>query len=423
MTNVRHLRRVSPPLAAYHRVGHRDAALVARLLDLGLPVGAGVIVDPAARQRTDQLRTSALENGVEIILDPKSVELSTIGGRGSSSVARLEWAGTQPHTPDGLTGATGTVVAEQIAESVCDQGATAVLAPTHFLDLNRRWIDVDAALTRALRASLNNADAGTKVIYYPLVASLRLLRDHATMTAVVTSLRQLVLDRAIDGVFLRIQGFGTTKAGSQNLRNYIRVARRLHDLGVPIVGERTGTVGVALATTGAIGGVESSITFGDNYDARRLLKPPSGKGFLPPPRVYLNDAMMLVSKADADTTLSKRGLARMRCQRVCCQRGRDSMLEDPRRHFVVSRVGELERLSTVPETARAEDYLTTVLTPASRAAAQLAQVVPTLRADAHRNRLDSWYEAIVRTVEQDAAASTPVSTSSVPTGARLRRGA
>lgn len=45
-TNVRHLRRVLPPLAGYLRVDYRDAVLVTRHMAQGMPMGGGVIVDP-----------------------------------------------------------------------------------------------------------------------------------------------------------------------------------------------------------------------------------------------------------------------------------------------------------------------------------------------------------------------------------------
>lgn len=419
-SNVRHLRRVTPPLAGYLRVGHRDAALVTKLLEQGLPTGAGVIVDPAARARTADLRSAAVENGVEVVLDPKSVELSTIGGMASSSVNSLPWAHTSPHTPGSISSAGSDALAEAVAASAVDQQVTGVLAPTHFLDANRAWLEVDAELTRRLRLHLDDNGAGSTVIYYPLVASLRLLRDREAMAPIMTQLRQLIAGREVDGVFLRVQGFGATKAGPRNLRSYLMAARDLHELGVPLVGERTGSVGVALAAFGAIGGIESSITHGEGYDARRLNKLPKGKGFVPAPRVYIADAMAMVGKTEATTILARRGFARLACQQVCCRRDRQAMLDDARRHFVVTRSNELTGLSMTPDSDRAEHYLTTALMPARDNAAQLARFLPALLS--HRDRLDDWYLALRRTLEEDHTAANRT-TALVPTGHRLARGA
>lgn len=418
-SNVRHLRRVSPPLANYFRVGHRDAALVSKLLEQGLPAGAGVIVDHAARKRTVDLRDAAVENGVEVILDPRSVELSTIGGMAATTVAQLPWAHESPQTPASLSGAAGEELSEKIAAAAVEERATGVLAPTHFLDEDAHWLEVDHELTAQLRAQLDASGAGSVVVYYPLVVSLRTLLEPATQSRILSQLSALASARQIDGVFLRVQGFGTTKAGPRNLRTYLRAARDMHALGVPLVGERTGSVGVALAAFGAIGGIESSITYGEAYDARRLYKLPKGNGFVPPPRVYIRDAMALVSKQDAEVIFNRRGFARLRCQQLCCGRGRQSTLEDPRRHFIVSRSSELTRLSATPANERAEHFLTTTLAPIKDNAAQLARFVPPLTK--HRDRLVDWHLALQRTLKDDA--TTGSTTAMVPTGHRLRRGA
>jgi len=417
-SNVRHLRRVSPPLAGYFRVGHRDAALVTKLLEQGLPTGSGVIVDPAAQSRTTDLRGVAVENGVEVILDPKSVELSTVGGMASSTVAKLRWAHPEPHTPSSLADRNGEILGAAVAESAIGHEVTGV-APTHFLDADPRWLDVDLALTTNLRRSLDENGAGSTVIYYPLVASLRTLNDAKTRARILSALADLIASRKIDGVFLRIHAFGTTKARPRSLRRYLNTARQLHDLGVPLVGERTGGVGVALAAFGAVGGIESSITYGEVYDARRLNKPPTGGGFVPAPRVYLKDAMALVSKQQASTILNRRGFARLGCQQACCGRNRHAVLDDPRRHFLVTRSNELTQLSTTPAPERAEHYVTTALTPARNNAAQLARFLPDLVK--HRDRLDDWYLALQRTLEDDA--KTGHTTALVPTGRRLSRSA
>lgn len=235
----------------------------------------------------------------------------------------------------------------------------------------------------------------------------------------MTGLGELARRRQLDGVFLRVQGFGTTKAGSRNLRSYLQVARRLHELGVPVVAERTGCVGVALSAFGAVGGIESSITYGESYDARRLMKPPQGKGFVPPPRVYLSSTMATLTVEQARSVLERRGFRRLGCQRSCCSNNRDGSLTDPRRHFVVTRAAELTEMSVVPAGDRAEHYLTTMLRPARDNAAQIARFDASLTK--HRDRLDDWNLALQRTLRDDLA-NAPT-TSLVPTGARLRRGA
>jgi hypothetical protein len=419
VTNIRHLRRVAPPLASYFRVGHRDASLMGKLLEQGFPVGSGVIVDPSAATRTAELRGTAVESGVEVILDSRAVELSTIGGFSLSTVAKLPWAGSEPHQPSNLTGPRGLAVAKSIAQTAIDQRVTGVLAPTHLLDNVETWLDVDAGLVGDLRDSLDGSGAGTTTIYYPLVVPLRLFRDERAVARIMESLSGMISARQIDGIFLRVQGFGSTRAGSRNLRTYIAVARTLHSLGVPLVGERTGCVGVALSAFGAVGGVESSLTYGENYDARRLMKKPEGKGFVPAPRVYLPGAMLTIPIDQARSVLGRRGFRRLACQRSCCSRDRDAVFNNPRRHFVVTRASELSDMSGIPNADRPEHYMTTSLTPARDNAAQIARFDS--RVAKHRDRLDDWCLALQRTLREDQA-SLPT-TALVPTGRRLQAGA
>jgi hypothetical protein len=147
---------------------------------------------------------------------------------------------------------------------------------------------------------------------------------------------------------------------------------------------------------------------------------PTGKGFVPPPRVYIADAMAMVAKQEASAILGRRGFARLACTQVCCRRDRQAMLDDARRHFVVARANELTRLSATPDSERAEEYLTTSLMPARDNAAQLARFLPSLTT--HRNRLDDWYLALQRTLDEDQSAAHRT-TALVPTGRRLARGA
>lgn len=67
--------------------------------------------------------------------------------------------------------------------------------------------------------------------------------------------------------------------------------RALHVLGVPLVAEHSGTVGVALLAFGAVGGIESGITIaeGVNLDGYLKLPKPDVKPFAPAPRVYLHE--------------------------------------------------------------------------------------------------------------------------------------
>ena len=417
MTNVRHLRPVGPPLGGYLRPGHRDSALLARLISQGFDVGAGIILDPSITERTADLRDVARSAGIELIADPRSVELSMAGGFARSSISSLPWAGASPHTYADLRNSGGDGLCRSIAAHVLETGVSAVLAPTHFIDGLPDWLPLDSHLTRQLRRELDALGANQVAIYYPLVSTLRTLSDDRVLERVVAGLSSLAREETIDAVWLRLHPFGTTSAGPINLRRYVAVAQALRGIGVPLVGEKTGTVGLLLLALNAVGAIESSITYGDRFDVRALQKPSDGKGFIPPPRVYFSTFGAMIKKSMA-RSLFERPILRSRhgCQSTCCPRGYRDMIDDPRRHFVISRALEVARISNVPAGVRAENYLTTWLRPASDRAVQVAELGPELMT--HRKRVDDWRVTVSTMLENPELEMS--SQSLVPTGRRSR---
>lgn len=416
-SSIRHLKALGPPLAGYVRAGSRDNAIIARLISQGLPVGAGIVYDAANSARSADLRSAAHEAGLECVLDPKSVELSTVGGFDRSSIASLPWAGSAPHQPADLEGSNRTQFVELMAIAAVETGASAMLAPTHFLDELSPWLSVDTVLASMLREALDRLGAKNVAIYYPLVTTLQVARSSGFGTRIRRSLERLADEGVIDAIWLRIHPFGTTSAGPLSLTRYVDFARSLHSIGVPLVGERTGTVGLALLGFNAVGGIESSVTFGDRYDHGALKKPSTGSGFVPPPRVYLQEVGAMVDRSVAAGLYERRGIkGRHQCGIGCCPRGIVDTLDDPRRHFLVNRASETSRLSAVPEGARPEHYLSTWLRPASDRMIQVVKAAPSLAG--HRVRLDNWRMTLMKLLDEGAPVA---SVALAPTGRRLRR--
>jgi len=77
---VRTLRAVDDPLGSYLRVTRRDTQFLAQMLVDGRNVGTGLVADPALTDQQRDLWTEAHERGVETVLDPRSLDLSTPGG-------------------------------------------------------------------------------------------------------------------------------------------------------------------------------------------------------------------------------------------------------------------------------------------------------------------------------------------------------
>lgn len=388
MTQPRTLRPVPDPLGSYLRIGRDHKVLLQMLVD-GRPVGTGLVADPCLDARQADVRNEARRRGVEVVFDPRTLELSTEGGFTRAGVQDLPWAGTAPHAPQDLAGAAGTLAARQIATAVAEGGYSGVLAPTHLLGSSSDpWVGVDASLTRALRSALNEVGRADTPIYYPLQIRSSLFVDAEQRQRLISSLRTL----PIDAIWLRVHPFGTSTSGPLALQRYLDACQALHTLGVPLVAEHSGTVGVALLAFGAVGGIESGITLTErvNFDGFVRRPKPDGKGFAPQARVYLHEIGGFLAVPSATSFFEQRGMkAAHGCHSAsCCPRGWRDTLHDPRPHFVASRSREVAGLTSVPESLRAGHYLENFLRPASDKAMRAAQVTESL--EPVRARLDSW---------------------------------
>lgn len=409
------LRPVGPPLGNYLRPGRNDHSILMALMAEGRADISGLVLDAALEERHAELRAEANTYGIETVLDPRVLELATDGGITRGGVAKLPWAGdTLPHTPELLTGSFGDALVEAIARQVALKRYSAVMAPVHYIDDPRSpWVAIDARLTRSLRRALNAAGLHDVCIYYPLAVPASILRHGLLRQQLLNTLNGL----PIDGVWLRVHPFGTTSSGPLALRRYMESARDFHRLGVPVIGEHTGTIGVALLAFGAISGIESGITMGERYDVKGLLRPPTGgKAFAPSPRVYLTELGAFVTREQARQLFSNRQMRSLFACKVdgCCRRGATDMDADPRRHFVLRRSGEVSFYGRAPEPLRAGLYLEEFLRPATdyalRATRVLAEIEPA------RRRLEGWRNTLGAMYKQGL----PTTVAVVPEGKRIQ---
>jgi hypothetical protein len=406
MQTPRLLRPVGHPLGLYLRPGRNDHRALLQLLAESTAL-AGIVFDPCMEGRQEELRTDAVRAGVDAILDPRTVELATPTGFERVAPTNLPWAASAPDTPDAWRGTAGAERVEVLAAYVREKGFSSVLAPTHYLRAaTDPWLEVDAALVRRLRNLLDAQGGAHVAIYYPLVLHATAFRDTIQRRTLIASLQ----GTPIDALWLRIHPFGSA-SGPNALRGYIEACRELHRVGVPLIGERTGTIGVALAAFGAVGAVESGVTFGERFDVAPLVKPrPKGDAFLPPPRVYLPQLGAFLSRKQADEFFENRQMKiAFGCRDTsCCRRGTTDTLADPKHHFMTQRLRELGRLSRAPETLRAQIYLDDFLRPATDLALKAARVEPAL--EPVRQRLESWrltLGAISRSTESFSFAAVP----------------
>ncbi len=394
-----------PRLGLYLRPGWNDHTVFLRLLAEDRAV-SGLVLDARQLDRHRQLRENLVGNGVHAVLDTDFMQMSTPGGSVLAGLDNLKWRRYSDATPAQLRGQAGRELASVIADAVASLGFSAVLAPTHLLrDASDKFFGADRAVAASLRTELDRRDLTETPIFYGLALPAATLRNPVQLTLVLDGLRAM----DVDAIWLRLHPFGTTTAGPLALRHYIETGWQLGQLGIPIVGERTGTVGLALMAFGAVGGIESGITYGEGFDAQALLRPrdASGTPYIPQPRVYLQAIGAFVPRSTARAIFRNRQMiAALACRDPsCCRGGMDGMLNDPRRHFIIRRTGEVERVGGVAPDARATVYIHDVLLPAALLSVRATRVAPELAPAQHR--LEGWHRTL-EALERPGQLPTPI---------------
>ena len=112
---------------------------------------------------------------------------------------------------------------------------------------------------------------------------------------------------------------------------------------------------------------------------------------------------------------NKRMKSRFACNNTeCCRRGASDMVGEPKRHFVVQRMTEVQRLSQIPRHLRAQQFLDEVIRPASDLVVQAQRIDPSL--ERARHRLEDWRTTISSLANEQGSTTF----SAVPQGRRVR---
>lgn len=351
------------PLGHYIRLGWTAHRRLEDWLVAGsLPIPRAVI--DAAHSYAQRDLVAALRNqGVELVLDPKTAELATPGG--STGKAReLPWARHEGFWESHeLTQNVLRNQAERIAEFAVGCGVSAVLAPTHILrDDPMMWIRTDRFACEVLRDALDRNDGRDIAIDYPLIFPQRLLKDPVQIRGLLQELR----DAPFSYLWIRVAGFGS-QATAGGLKRYIEATDVFAELGKPVILDCVGgLISLASCSIGAASGIAHGIAEKETFDASPLWNPSSGGGG-GPPRIYLSDLDLYVSRKQFDSLLDVPGAKpKLVCNdSACCPHGIDDMRKASRRHFLIQRARQVERFENVP-IHRRSDYVVRELEKAGR---------------------------------------------------------
>lgn len=132
------------PLGLYIQPGRVDHKVVCQLLSEDRAAMTGIIFDPTQNDVHEELRIEIGKRNLEAVLDPKMMELASLGGF-SGQRTNLPWAGDKLYVPSDLRGRNADAVADAIAQFVALHGYSALLAPSHYLEngADDQWCEVD----------------------------------------------------------------------------------------------------------------------------------------------------------------------------------------------------------------------------------------------------------------------------------------
>lgn len=371
-----------------------DHKLLCQLLSEGRAGIAGAVFDASLTEEQAELLRAINGRNLWSVLDPKALELSTVGGF-TPRRRSLPWAGPRPHVPTDLAGERAHEYVAKIAQFVVEHNYSAVLAPTHYLakGFGDPWFRIDLKLFELLRRELDNGGGREVAMYYPLSVPTTAFFDPAQRVAIKQAFREAPTPAAL---WLRIHPFGG-HSGHVTLESYIRSARDMQQLGAPVVGEKVGAVGTALLAFGALGGLDLGVSSGEKFDYRRLLKKPvANKGFAPHRGVFVPSLGMSLHPTMAKMFFDNRTLkAQYSCHDTsCCRAGASDTLKEPRRHFLLSKLAEVSQIGTIPFQDRPSAYLERILRPATDKLGRVAQAdipgVVKKKVESEQRKMSGW---------------------------------
>lgn len=391
----------SPPRAVlYLRPGRLAAAQLRDILAAHRQPCDGVVVDQTIWSRQSDLVTLANAAGLETILDPRSLELASEGGRQRTGIAALPWYTSTLHTPEYFADAGNRLeLVSEIAAFAVANKLSGVLSPTHFIQsADDPWLGPDDALTNDLRHSLDRRGGTAIRVYRPLYVHSAVARRSLE----VQSLAARLANTPSDAIWLGVHPFGTSHSGPLALRRYIDLCLGLHAAGVPLVGVHTGTIGLLLLALGAIAGVESGVTDLESFNLNQFQDLPVKDGrpvIGSTPRVYIQTLGAFMTQKEAQAFFSVRGMTSQHiCQVGCCRRGLEDTFSSKINHFVTCRAAEVNRIASAPTHLRPKLYLDEMLRPACDKAVAASRAVASLASA--RTRLDDWRQTMTGVLEK-----------------------
>jgi hypothetical protein len=363
------------PLGHYIRIGSTGHNLLEEGLAGNRVHIERAVFDAAVVRSQASLRDALRDAGAELILDTNVAELSSIG-RYEGVARNCPWAvAGRPLAASDFEGSSGNERLLKIAQCAVENKFRTILAPTHLLtgpdDPN---FALDVRICSELRSALDASGGAAISIDYPLLISMTSLRDDRERSAYIAALWSL----PFDNLWLRIGDFGAS-ATPIGVRRYIEAAQDFQQLQRPLLGDNiAGLNALAALAFGAVGGIAHGIGIGETFNNGTWKRPPTkrdqkgGAGT----RILVPLLDRHLKPAQLKAIMDANGGRRMASchDPICCKRGYDDMVADPRGHNLRTRNAQVLALSRVPDFGRAGHFLSEDLSKAERTSAMMGRL-------------------------------------------------
>lgn len=246
---------VFQPFAHFVRLGEGSYRRVADLIAAGTLTSKRVVIDASKATHQRGLIEMLRGRETEIILDPRTIELSSKQKCGGLA-ANAPWASPEkgtPLSPDVFRKGHSTNIYVQIARMCVDLGVDAVLAPTQFLGDPGfdGWYRINVEGCELLRTALDEAGGRNVRIDYLLAARLGDLRKPGFQRQFLTDLPSM----PVDNLWLRLS-MSPIDSSPTNAQRLIGTLAGWHNAGVPIIMDYVGGLaGEALLSMNVVSGI------------------------------------------------------------------------------------------------------------------------------------------------------------------------
>jgi hypothetical protein len=363
---LRLVRPAPDPLGLFIRTGRIAQEDLQNFITSRAAMFTGAVFEAKRVAQQKELLSLVLDKELDAVLDPLTQPMATAGGY-VSAMSNLPWAEKRPHIlADLATDFQQRRMTDEIAQFVVRYGFTQVLAPTHLITgPDDPWLNVDLALSRALRSALERHRAADVQIQYSLALGYEVFRTAWKRAEVIKRLR----GAQCDGLWLNIDGCGSDSSPTAITR-YCDASSEFQALEVPIVADHTGgLMGLSLLAFGGVGSLSHGITLAERFSAGGWQRVAQGKPFAPKTRIYLPQLDLMLDRVDAEKLFESgggRARSALGCRDAsCCRRGVEDMLQAPARHFLYQRTQQVAGLGRIPESLRPSQFLEELVRPAS----------------------------------------------------------